>query len=119
MWKRSEAVLVVDDVVLYLVEVLKVIEDGVLEHGVELVLNTRDNRYLLETVQAMILKSLLPIESFKIKEFELVENEHHPGDDFTLIQEGIYFSQPIPVLLRKQITCKWWVHRSFSLESIR
>ena len=71
---RSETVVVIGDENLDLIEVLKVLEDAVLKHCVELVLNRRQKGVLFVDIEAKIIERCFPIELVKVQELEGVND---------------------------------------------
>ena len=85
--------MVCHDEIFHLIQRLKIFEDAVLEDGVELVLDARQHRVLLEDVEAELLKARIPVQLVQVEQLELVDNLAHAGLHFRLVQEGLLLQQ--------------------------
>ena len=91
MASLSEAVVVSGDKLHYLVEVVKVLEDAVLKHGMELVLDRGENRGLVKRIEAHAVEGRIPIERMQVNELENVQNLADTGVDLGLIEVVVDF----------------------------
>jgi hypothetical protein len=71
---------------LHLVETIERVKYVVLENCVEFVLHRCQESSCLKGVDTLIIPLLLPVEVLKVVGLELVENKHHSGNDFGLIE---------------------------------
>ena len=85
--RRSEAVVVGGDEAHDLVEAGEVLEDAVLENGVELVLEAGEDGRLLVLVQSVLLEALVPVESVQVHDLKFVQHEAHACVHLRLVQE--------------------------------
>ena len=81
--------MVCHDEIFHLIQRLKIFEDAVLEDGVELVLDARQHRVLLEDVEAELLKARIPVQLVQVEQLELVDNLTHAGLHLRLVQERL------------------------------
>ena len=65
--KISEAVLITGNMLFNLFQGIKVFEDSILKHSVELVLNARENGILFVDIEANLLEWGIPVELVQVK----------------------------------------------------
>eukprot|EP00354_Favella_ehrenbergii_P008700 CAMPEP_0170451700 /NCGR_PEP_ID=MMETSP0123-20130129/853_1 /TAXON_ID=182087 /ORGANISM="Favella ehrenbergii, Strain Fehren 1" /LENGTH=83 /DNA_ID=CAMNT_0010713477 /DNA_START=173 /DNA_END=424 /DNA_ORIENTATION=- len=70
-------------------ERLEALEDAVLKHSVELVLEARQHRILLVDVKTELLERGAPVELVQVEELEPVNDLAHAGLHFGLIKETL------------------------------
>ena len=81
------------NVSLDLLEAVEALEEAVLEHRVELVLNARQHRILLVNVQAERIERRVPIERVQIQKLEVVNDLGHASLHFCLVEELLHFER--------------------------
>ena len=105
----SEAVVVVGDKFLDFLEGIEAFKDSVLEDGVELVLDTGEQRILLVHIKTELLESCFPVKLVQVKQVESVNDLTHAGLHFSLVQEllmgqdTVLLWQPLAVLVKPWI----------------
>ena len=65
--KISEAVLITGNMLFNLFQGIKVFEDSILKHSVELVLNARENGILFVDIEANLLEWGIPVKLVQVK----------------------------------------------------
>ena len=81
------------NVFLDLLEAVEALEEAVLEHSVELVLNARQHRILLVNVQAKRIERRVPVERVQIQKLEVVNDLRHASLHFCLVEELLHFER--------------------------
>ena len=94
--------MVVGDEPLHIVQGLKVLENAILEHSVELVLNRSQHCGLLVDINAKLLERLIPVELVQIKDLEPVNDLAHASLHFGVIEERLVGKQ---VILGQLLSC--------------
>ena len=79
------------NVFLDLLEAVEALEEAILEHSVELVLNARQHRILLVNVQAKLIERCVPVQRVQIQKLEVVNDLRHASLHLCLIQELLHF----------------------------
>ena len=73
--------MVMNEMILDLCEVLKMIEDVVLEDGVELVFETGEKSGLFKRIDTLIIPLALPVDCVQIVDSKFFKHIHHSSDD--------------------------------------
>ena len=109
----SEAVVVVSDESLHVVERLKAFEHAVLKDSMKLVLEARQHRVLLVDIETELLERRFPVQLVQVKQLELMDDLAHACLDFCLVKEILSLKK----ILSWQFTSRRFKPRIASLES--
>ena len=117
----SEAVVVVGDWILDILEVCETLKDSVLKHSMELMLNAGNQSVLLKDVKSESGEICPPVKRVQVEQLEFVNDLAHSCLHFSLVKESFVGQQSV---LSGQLLRHWvkpWVgsfeskiHQSFS-----
>ena len=72
-----------------LLEIIKLIEQVVLENRVEFVLKAGENGDLIKAVDSLLFECFIPLHSFEIVAPEVVEDGKHASHDFRFVEVDV------------------------------